>query len=105
MAATSTAERVAFELSEGCGKNKNSNKIKAKCTGRSGDEKDNNSHCHSHSGGGLVGYQIRFDSSTVGVNTKIKFMTDGILLREITQDLLLRKYSVILLDEAHERFC
>lgn len=33
--------------------------------------------------GPLVGYLIRFDSSTVGVDTKIKFMTDGIILREI----------------------
>ncbi|RYH29864.1 DEAD/DEAH box helicase [archaeon] len=53
--------------------------------------------------GRLVGYQIRYDSSTVGKVTKIKFMTDGILLREITQDILLRQYSVIILDEAHER--
>ena len=51
----------------------------------------------------LVGYQIRFDSSTVGPQTCIKFMTDGILLREVAQDLLLRRYSCILLDEAHER--
>lgn len=51
----------------------------------------------------MVGYQIRFDSSTVGADTKIKFMTDGILLREIAQDLLLRKYRVVILDEAHER--
>ncbi len=36
-------------------------------------------------------------------DTRIKFMTDGILLREIQEDLLLRKYSVIILDEAHER--
>ena len=53
--------------------------------------------------GQLVGYQIRFDSSTVGVDTKIKFMTDGILLKEVAQDLLLRKYRVVILDEAHER--
>ena len=51
----------------------------------------------------IVGYQIRFDSSTIKSNTKIKFMTDGILLREITNDLLLKNYSVIILDEAHER--
>lgn len=53
--------------------------------------------------GRKVGYQIRYDSTTVGSDTRIKFMTDGILLREISQDLLLRKYSVIILDEAHER--
>lgn len=53
--------------------------------------------------GQLVGYQIRFDKSTVGANTKIKFMTDGILLKEVAQDLLLRKYRVVILDEAHER--
>ena len=61
----------------------------------------------SHSGsrhGSLVGYQIRFDRSTVGDDTHIKFMTDGILLKEITGDILLRNYSVIILDEAHEVF-
>ena len=45
----------------------------------------------------------RYDSSGVTKDTRIKFMTDGILLREIQEDLLLRKYSVIILDEAHER--
>ncbi|KIW20680.1 hypothetical protein PV08_01257 [Exophiala spinifera] len=52
--------------------------------------------------GKKVSYQIRFDS-TVSSDTAIKFMTDGILLRELSQDLLLRKYSVIVIDEAHER--
>lgn len=51
----------------------------------------------------LVGYQVRHDSSTMTKDTCIKYMTDGILLREITSDLLLRQYSVIILDEAHER--
>jgi HrpA-like RNA helicase len=52
----------------------------------------------------LVGYQIRYDSHSLSMeHTKIKFMTDGILLREITQDILLRDYSVVILDEAHER--
>jgi ATP-dependent RNA helicase DHX37/DHR1 len=52
---------------------------------------------------GVVGYQVRFDSSTVKDTTRILFMTDGILLREVSSDLLLRKYSVVILDEAHER--
>ncbi|EDR28873.1 ATP-dependent RNA helicase, putative [Entamoeba dispar SAW760] len=52
--------------------------------------------------GGVVSYQIRYDSQ-VKENTKIKFMTDGILLREIQSDVLLRKYSCIIIDEAHER--
>lgn len=34
-------------------------------------------------GKGLVGYQIRYDHHTVGPNTKVKFMTDGILLKEV----------------------
>ena len=50
----------------------------------------------------MVSYQIRFDSS-VSAKTAIKFMTDGILIREIANDFALRKYSVIIIDEAHER--
>lgn len=49
-----------------------------------------------------VAYQIRFDSS-VSDKTAIKFMTDGILIREIAKDFALLKYSVIIIDEAHER--
>ena len=49
-----------------------------------------------------VAYQIRFDSS-VSSKTAIKFMTDGILIREIANDFALLKYSVIIIDEAHER--
>jgi ATP-dependent RNA helicase DHX37/DHR1 len=52
--------------------------------------------------GDKVAHQIRFDT-TVSSKTVIKFMTDGILLRELSQDLLLRKYSAIVIDEAHER--
>ncbi|EMD45017.1 ATP-dependent RNA helicase, putative [Entamoeba histolytica KU27] len=52
--------------------------------------------------GGVVSYQIRYDSQ-VNENTKIKFMTDGILLREVQSDVLLKKYSCIIIDEAHER--
>jgi HrpA-like RNA helicase len=50
----------------------------------------------------LVSYQIRFDDKTKET-TKIKFMTDGVLLREIENDRFLTKYSAIVIDEAHER--
>ena len=49
-----------------------------------------------------VGFQVRFTGET-GPKTKIKLMTDGILLAEIQHDKLLRKYSTIIIDEAHER--
>ena len=49
-----------------------------------------------------VSYQIRFQGNVTD-DTKIKFMTDGVLLREVEKDFLLTKYSVIILDEAHER--
>lgn len=49
-----------------------------------------------------VSYQIRYDA-TVSPHTSIKFMTDGILLRELATDFLLTNYSVIIIDEAHER--
>ncbi|KAJ9662404.1 DEAH-box ATP-dependent RNA helicase prp22 [Coniosporium apollinis] len=49
-----------------------------------------------------VGYTIRFEDCT-NSDTKIKYMTDGIMQREILLDPLLSKYSVIMLDEAHER--
>ncbi|RHY01091.1 hypothetical protein DYB25_009219 [Aphanomyces astaci] len=73
VAAVSTAQRVATELNVPFGKR------------------------------GSVGYQIRYDNDHVGDSTRVKFMTDGILLKEIQQDFLLKKYSIILLDEAHER--
>jgi hypothetical protein len=47
---------------------------------------------------GEVSYQIRYDSR-VTEHTRIKFMTDGVLLKEISTDFLLTKYSVIVLDE------
>ncbi|KAI4331175.1 hypothetical protein MLD38_029385 [Melastoma candidum] len=49
-----------------------------------------------------VGYAIRFEDCT-GPDTVIKYMTDGMLLREILIDEDLSQYSVIMLDEAHER--
>ncbi|KRG71474.1 ATP-dependent RNA helicase HrpA [Pseudoxanthomonas dokdonensis] len=56
-----------------------------------------------HSGiGDVVGFQVRF-SDQVGDNTRIKFMTDGILLAEIASDRWLSAYDTIIVDEAHER--
>ncbi|WP_223691259.1 ATP-dependent RNA helicase HrpA [Leifsonia poae] len=52
--------------------------------------------------GGLVGYQVRF-TDRVGAGTRIKLMTDGILLNEMHRDRMLRKYDTIIIDEAHER--
>ncbi|GAB68694.1 RNA helicase, partial [Plasmodium cynomolgi strain B] len=51
----------------------------------------------------VAGYQIRFEKSHFLKNSKIKVMTEGILLREIMNDFILSKYAVIILDEAHER--
>jgi HrpA-like RNA helicase len=84
VAVISTAERVHFEMQEDCdGINKINKTIGSKPR--------------------IVGYQIRYDAHTITPQTKIKFLTDGILLREVSSDILLRNYSVILLDEAHER--
>lgn len=52
--------------------------------------------------GDLVGYSVRFEDVS-SKKTRIKYMTDGILLREALLDKLLLKYSILILDEAHER--
>jgi ATP-dependent helicase HrpA len=52
--------------------------------------------------GGLVGYSVRF-TDTSGPDTRVRLMTDGILLAEIRRDRDLRRYDTIVLDEAHER--
>ena len=51
---------------------------------------------------GLVGYKMRFEDVT-NQDTRIKIMTDGILLQEMKLDPWLSKYSVLMIDEAHER--
>lgn len=52
--------------------------------------------------GEQIAYRIRFSNWTT-LSTRIKFLTDGMLLAEMTSDELLRQYSVIMIDEAHER--
>ncbi|KAF9140516.1 DEAH-box ATP-dependent RNA helicase prp22 [Mortierella sp. GBA39] len=52
--------------------------------------------------GDTVGYTIRFDDTTSS-RTRLKYMTDGVLLREATMDPLLEKYDLLIIDEAHER--
>ncbi|WP_291052362.1 ATP-dependent RNA helicase HrpA, partial [Herbiconiux sp.] len=52
--------------------------------------------------GGLVGYQVRF-TDKASKATRIKLMTDGILLNEMNHDRMLSRYDTIIIDEAHER--
>ncbi|KZT31530.1 P-loop containing nucleoside triphosphate hydrolase protein, partial [Sistotremastrum suecicum HHB10207 ss-3] len=52
--------------------------------------------------GDLVGYSVRFEEASSS-DTKIKFLTDGMLVRELMMDPLLSGYSVIIVDEAHNR--
>lgn len=84
VAAISTAKRVAFEMGCDITGNSTMNKNKARR-------------------GSLVAYQTRYETAGMGSDTRIKFMTDGVLLQEIQRDLLLRQYSAICLDELHER--
>ncbi|KZO96940.1 P-loop containing nucleoside triphosphate hydrolase protein [Calocera viscosa TUFC12733] len=50
----------------------------------------------------VVAHAVRYDHTTAA-ETRIKFVTDGVLLRELAGDFLLEKYSVVIVDEAHER--
>ncbi|KAI9770915.1 MAG: putative ATP-dependent RNA helicase dhr2 [Geoglossum simile] len=49
-----------------------------------------------------VGYSVRFDNST-SASTRIKFLTEGMLLQEMLRDPWLRHYSAVIIDEVHER--
>ena len=51
----------------------------------------------------LIGYQVRYETDNISKDTEIKFITDGILLKELENDSLFSEYSVIIIDEAHER--
>ena len=90
VAAISVAQRVAQELSQ----------------------KNNHAHNNNHNNstrsslyevGHLVGYSVRFEECWSPHSTHIKYMTDGMLVRECMQDPLLSSYSVVMVDEAHER--
>lgn len=50
-----------------------------------------------------MGYHVRFDDKSNNETTVVKFLTDGMLLREALADPLLSTYSVIMVDEAHEQ--
>ncbi|KAI0755199.1 P-loop containing nucleoside triphosphate hydrolase protein [Daedaleopsis nitida] len=52
--------------------------------------------------GSVVGYSVRFDEASSS-ETRIKYLTDGMIVREMLGDPLLSKYSVVIVDEAHER--
>lgn len=52
--------------------------------------------------GDAIGYSVRFADKT-SANTLVRVMTDGILLREIARDPMLRGYDTLIIDEAHER--
>lgn len=52
--------------------------------------------------GGTVGYSVRFDEISSS-KTRIKFLTDGMLVKECQRDPLLSRYAAIIIDEAHER--
>lgn len=56
----------------------------------------------SHSPASKVGYSVRFDTST-SPSTRVKFLTEGMLLQEMLHDPNLTKYSAIVVDEVHER--
>lgn len=53
--------------------------------------------------GTTVGYSVRYDNCTDPKRTRIKYVTDGVLIREMMKDPLLYRYSVVMVDEAHER--
>lgn len=53
--------------------------------------------------GSIVGYSVRFEERYKLGETRIKYLTGGMLLREALIDPMLSNYSIIILDEAHER--
>lgn len=58
--------------------------------------------CGNQSPASRVGYSVRFDHSA-GPSTRVKFLTEGMLLQEILRDPELKQYSAVIVDEVHER--
>ena len=56
-----------------------------------------NTHC-----GDVVGYRVRFDDKT-SPRTQLLYLTDGMMLREMMADPMLKEYRAVMVDEAHER--
>lgn len=61
------------------------------------------SHESGYKLGREVGYLVRFDNCFANADAKMLFLTDQMLFRETLVDPLLTKYSVVMIDEAHER--
>ena len=57
---------------------------------------------HGCNVGQEIGYSVRFDNTTSS-KTRLKYLTDGMLLRELMMNKTLKEYKVIIIDEAHER--
>lgn len=53
--------------------------------------------------GAEVGYHVRFEACVTPGVTRIKYVTDGVLLRECLEDPYLSQYGIVILDEAHIR--
>ena len=97
VAAISVARRVHEEMCE-----KNERKNTKNNENPKNEEEESRKNTKKRFGQGVVGYSVRFDDNT-SKNTKIKYLTDGMLLREVLSDPELQRYGVVVLDEAHER--
>ena len=117
VAAAAAAARVAEELGTRVGvaggcfrrKKKEKKEVEEKKSEGNNDDDDGDdenppsSSFEPHPTMGLVGYHVRHDRRLAPGGSALKFMTDGVLLRELGGDFLLRNYSAVVVDEAHER--
>ncbi|KAL1883119.1 hypothetical protein VTK73DRAFT_9486 [Phialemonium thermophilum] len=91
VAATTLAHRVSREMGTPLTRQK-----------ADASEADTGAGGNSYPQRGLVGYSVRFDHN-VPRGTKIKFLTEGMLLQELLRDPWLKQYSAVIVDEIHER--